>query len=116
MDRDRQREMMDRTGRDEAASLRAQQVAAGAVHSPVHEKPPHGGASLVTRSALGTTELSRAYEMALDAERAAWHSLAAFPADAAFEEAAWNRWRAAVEDRDLATSELINYALAGRAP
>ena len=112
MDRDQLREMMDRTGRDEAALLRTQQVAAGAVHGPVHDKPPHGGASMVARSALATTELSRAYELALDAERAAWHSLAAFPADAAFDPAAWNRWRAAVEDREVATRQLINYALA----
>ncbi|WP_427913420.1 hypothetical protein ACPWT1_00120 [Ramlibacter sp. MMS24-I3-19] len=115
MDRDEQREMMDRTGRDEAALLQTQQVAAGAVHGPVHAKPPHGGTSLVARSALATTELSRAYEQSLDAERAAWHSLTALPADAAFDAAAWNRWRAAVEDRELATSELINYALAGPA-
>lgn len=116
MDRDQLREMMDRTGRDEAALLRTQQVAAGAVHGPVHAKPPHGGASLVARSALATSELSRAYELSLETERAAWQSLVAFPADAAFDAVAWNRWRAAVEDRDLATRELINYALAGPTP
>lgn len=116
MDRDQTREMMDRTGRGEAAVLRTQQVAAGDVHSPLHDKPPHGGASLLARSALATIELSRAYELALDVERAAWHSLAGFPADAAFDAAARNRWRAAVEDRGVATRELINYALAGPAP
>ena len=111
MDRDERREMMDRTGRDEAALLRSQQVAAGAVHGPMHAKPPHGGASLVARSPLATIELSRAYEQSLEAERAAWQALAALPSDPAFNAAEWNAWRTAVEERDLATSELINYAL-----
>lgn len=116
MDRDQLREMLDCTSRDEAALLRTQQVAAGAVYGPVHAKPPHGGASLVARSALAKSELSSAYERSLEAERAAWQSLVSFPADEAFDAVAWNRWRAAVEDRDLATRELINYAMVGSTP
>jgi hypothetical protein len=116
MDRDKQRAMMDRVGRDEAASLRTQQEAAGNVHGPVHTNPPHGEPSQTPRGALATTELSRTYLQALDAERAAWQALGGLPGDAAFDEAAWNVWRTAVEERDLATRRLINYALSPPLP
>lgn len=116
MDRDQQREMMDRAGRDEAASLQIQQQSAGTEHSPVHARPPHGEPSQTPRTALGTTGLSHNYVKALDAERVAWQALPGLPGDAAFDQTAWNRWRTAVEERDLATRNLINYALSPRLP
>lgn len=110
-DRKEQRAMLDRAGRDEAAWLRVQQVAAGGVHGPVHAAPPHGEPSRTPHSTLATADLARAYERALDAERAAWQGLGGLPADATFDMAAWDAWRTAVEERDLATRVLINYAL-----
>lgn len=116
MNRDEQRAMMDRTGRDEAASLRVQQAAAGDGHSPVHAEAPHGERSQTPRSALGTRELSRAYVQALDSERAAWLALGGLPGDVKFAHDSWNAWRTAVEERDLATRNLINYALSQPLP
>ena len=110
-DRSEHRALLDRAGRDEAASLRAQQVSAGGTHEPVHARPPHGEPSSTPRSPEATATLARDYVRALDAERAAWERLRGLPADATFDATAWDAWRTAVEERDLATRLLINYAL-----
>lgn len=88
-----------------------QQVAAGNVHHPVHAIPPHGEPSAAVRTEDATAELERACLQALDNELAAWHSSRGLPGEAGFDQVTWNRWRSAVEERDLATRLLMNYAL-----
>lgn len=110
-DRNHQRAMLDRAGRDEAGWLRVQKAAAGGVHGPVHAQPPLGEPSPTPHSVGATADLAQAYVRALEAERAAWQRVTGLPPDASFDAVAWNSWRTAVEERDLATRVLINYAL-----
>ena len=112
MNRNEHRELMDHIGRDEAALLLQQQESAGDSHRPVHATPPHGESSPIDRSIGAAGNLSRDYMQALEAERAAWLDLrGALPGEPEFDRRAWDAWRAAVEERDLATRLLINYAL-----
>lgn len=112
MDRNEHRDLMDNVGRDEAALRLQQQESAGHGHHPVHALPPHGESSPIARSNSAAGDLSRAYAQALQAECAAWQALhGRLPGEPGFEQRAWDAWRTAVEERDLATRVLINYAL-----
>ena len=111
MNPNQQRDMMDRAGRDEARLRQDQQDSAGEGHRPVHARPPHGEPSPGPRSDGAAAGLSGAYVQALDNEHAAWRAVRGLPGEPAFDRAAWDSWRSAVEERDLATRLLINYAL-----
>jgi hypothetical protein len=112
MDRNEHRDLMDHVGRDEAALRLQQQESAGDGHRPVHAMPPHGESSTLARGNGAAADLSRDYTQALETERAAWHALLGrLPGEPAFDQFAWDAWRTAVEERDLATRVLINYAL-----
>lgn len=106
-----ERDMMDRAGRDEATLRQIQQDSAGEENRPVYARPPHGEPSLTPRSGDATAELTRSYVQALDREGAAWRAVTGLPGEPTYDRAAWDTWRAAVEERDLATRLLINYAL-----
>jgi len=103
------RDMKDRHSRDEARLRREQQRAAGGDHAPVEAYPQHGA-----RSAAPADALVADYESTLAGERAAWEQVKSATEGADFD-AAWSRWRDAVEERDRATRMLINQSLRGPA-
>ena len=103
------RAMNDQHSRDEAQMRQLQQQAAGTGHSPLEAYPQHGAQSALTRPAATLVE---DYERALARERAAWENAKSVLQESSFA-AAWQAWRAAVEERDKATRLLINQSIAG---
>ena len=106
------REMKDRHSRDEARLRQQQQHLAGGEHSPVEAYPPHGAHAGPTGPAADG--LVSDYEDALAREHTAWEQVKTATEGEVFA-AAWDHWRAAVEERDRATRMLINQSLQ-RAP
>ncbi len=107
MDDNDDRAMKDRHSRDEAEMRRLQQEAAGEGHAPVEPYPQHGAQPGSSRPA---DALIRDYERTLGLERSAWDSVKSASDEAMFA-AAWQAWRAAVEERDKSTRLLINQAI-----
>jgi hypothetical protein len=103
------RDMKDHHSRDEARLRRQQQQDAGGDHAPVEPYPQHGA-----RSGAPADALVADYESTLAGERSAWDSVKSATEGSDFD-AAWSRWRDAVEERDRATRMLINQSLRGPA-